>query len=72
MKGHDIGLKISQVLEDTKAVDDAFTAGKDIKPLCGLAFAVKDNIDVLGYVHCTTLQQTSMQVNFVFLEIRLL
>ncbi len=38
-----------QVLEDAKAVDEAFAAGQDIKPLCGLAFAVKDNIDVLGY-----------------------
>lgn len=38
-----------QVLKDAKAVDEAFAAGQDIKPLCGLAFAVKDNIDVLGY-----------------------
>ena len=48
----------SQVLEDARAVDDAFTAGKDIKPLCGLAFAVKDNIDVLGCVLCRVLHQT--------------
>lgn len=37
-----------QVLEDAKAIDDAYEAGQDIRPLCGLAFAVKDNIDVLG------------------------
>ena len=37
-----------QVLEDAKAVDDAKAAGQDTGPLCGLAFAVKDNIDVLG------------------------
>ena len=38
-----------QVLADAQAVDDAAAAGKDTGPLCGLAFAVKDNIDVLGY-----------------------
>lgn len=37
-----------QVLADAKAVDEAAAAGKDVGPLCGLAFAVKDNIDVLG------------------------
>ena len=37
-----------QVLAEAKAVDDLYAAGKDIKPLCGLAFAVKDNIDVVG------------------------
>ena len=30
-------------------MDHAYAAGKDIRPLCGLAFAVKDNIDVVGY-----------------------
>ena len=30
-------------------MDDAHAAGKDIRPLCGLAFAVKDNLDVVGY-----------------------
>ena len=38
-----------QVLKDAKAIDDAKAAGQDTGPLCGLAFAVKDNIDVLGY-----------------------
>lgn len=37
-----------QVLADAKAVDDAAKAGKDVMPLCGLAFAIKDNLDVLG------------------------
>lgn len=37
-----------QVLKDAKAIDDAYAAGKSIEPLCGLAFAVKDNIDVVG------------------------
>lgn len=37
-----------QVLADAKAVDDAAKAGKDVRPLCGLAFAIKDNLDVLG------------------------
>ena len=40
---------LSQVLADAKAVDDAAKAGKDVGPLCGLAYAVKDNIDVVGY-----------------------
>ncbi len=38
-----------QVLGDAKAVDDLKAAGKDTGPLCGLTFAVKDNIDVVGY-----------------------
>ena len=37
-----------QVLADAQVVDEAAAAGKDTGPLCGLAFAVKDNIDVLG------------------------
>lgn len=37
-----------QVLAEAKAVDALHAKGEDIKPLCGLAFAVKDNIDVLG------------------------
>ena len=37
-----------QVLAEARAVDSLHAAGKDIKPLCGLAFAVKDNIDVAG------------------------
>ena len=38
-----------QVLEEARAIDDAHDAGLDIKPLCGMAFVVKDNLDVLGY-----------------------
>ena len=37
-----------QVLAEARAVDVLHAAGKDVKPLCGLAFAVKDNIDVAG------------------------
>ena len=37
-----------QVLKDAKAVDDKYAAGEDIKPLCGMVFAVKDNLDVVG------------------------
>jgi hypothetical protein len=38
-----------QVLKEAAAIDEAYTSGQDITPLCGLPFAVKDNIDVLGY-----------------------
>lgn len=38
-----------QVLEEAAAVDARAAAGEDVRPLCGLAFAVKDNIDVAGY-----------------------
>lgn len=38
-----------QVLADAQAVDDLRASGHDTRPLCGLAFAVKDNIDVVGY-----------------------
>ena len=38
-----------QVLAEAKAVDDRAASGEDVGPLCGLAFAVKDNIDVIGY-----------------------
>jgi Asp-tRNA(Asn)/Glu-tRNA(Gln) amidotransferase A subunit family amidase len=41
------------VLAEAKAVDDLYAAGTDVKPLCGLAFAVKDNIDVVGCVPMT-------------------
>ncbi|KAK9812686.1 hypothetical protein WJX72_002003 [[Myrmecia] bisecta] len=42
-------LEPARVLADAKAIDDKYAAGMDIKPLCGIAFAVKDNIDVAGY-----------------------
>lgn len=38
-----------QVLAEAKAIDASKAAGKDTGPLCGLPFAVKDNIDVVGY-----------------------
>ena len=38
-----------QVLADARAVDDLRASGHDTQPLCGLPFAVKDNIDVVGY-----------------------
>ena len=37
-----------QILADASAVDAKASAGEDVGPLCGLAFAVKDNIDVAG------------------------
>ena len=37
------------MLADAKAVDELKASGHDTKPLCGLPFAVKDNIDVVGY-----------------------
>ncbi len=36
-------------MKEARAIDDAYDAGLDIKPLCGMAFVVKDNLDVLGY-----------------------
>ncbi|CAK0787711.1 hypothetical protein CVIRNUC_010933 [Coccomyxa viridis] len=42
-------LEPDQVLKEARAIDDAYDAGLDIKPLCGMAFVVKDNLDVLGY-----------------------
>lgn len=38
-----------QVLAEAKAIDASKAAGNDTGPLCGLPFAVKDNIDVVGY-----------------------
>ena len=37
------------MLADAKAVDELKASGQDTRPLCGLPFAVKDNIDVVGY-----------------------
>ena len=48
LAGPEQQMRHMQVLAEAKAVDDLYAAGKDIKPLCGLAFAVKDNIDVVG------------------------
>ncbi len=42
-------MTLAQVLADAKAVDELKASGHDTKPLCGLPFAVKDNIDVVGY-----------------------
>ena len=44
-----IDLVLAQVLAQARAVDEAADRGQDVRPLCGLAFAVKDNIDVVGY-----------------------
>ena len=38
-----------QVLAEAKAIDASKAAGNHTGPLCGLPFAVKDNIDVVGY-----------------------
>ena len=38
------------MLKDAWAIDDKYAAGEDIKPLCGMAFTVKDNLDVIGIV----------------------
>lgn len=37
------------MLAAARAVDARADKGEDVRPLCGLAFAVKDNIDVQGY-----------------------
>ncbi|DBA70792.1 TPA: hypothetical protein ACH3X2_011685 [Trebouxia sp. C0005] len=42
-------LQPHQVLADARAVDELKASGHDTRPLCGLPFAVKDNIDVVGY-----------------------
>lgn len=44
-----ISLNRSQILADATAVDDKYTNGGTITPLCGLPLAVKDSIDVSGY-----------------------
>ena len=36
------------MLKEAQAIDEKFEAGGDIRPLCGMAFVVKDNLDVLG------------------------
>lgn len=36
------------MLNEAQAIDNKYEAGEDIKPLCGMAFVVKDNLDVLG------------------------
>jgi hypothetical protein len=41
---------VLQVLKDARAIDDKYAAGEDIKPLCGMTFTVKDNLDVIGIV----------------------
>lgn len=42
-------LEPDKVLAEARAIDAAKAAGNDTGPLCGLPFAVKDNIDVVGY-----------------------
>lgn len=42
-------MTLLQVLADARAVDELKASGHDTRPLCGLPFAVKDNIDVVGY-----------------------
>ena len=37
------------MLAEAKAIDDRAAAGEDVRPLCGLGFAAKDNIDFEGY-----------------------
>ncbi len=37
-----------QVLKEAQAIDERSEAGEDIRPLCGMAFVVKDNLDILG------------------------
>ena len=38
-----------QVLEEASEVDGKAATGDDVGPLCGLSFAIKDNMDVQGY-----------------------
>ena len=47
-------LGCAQVLQDAAAIDAKAANGANVTPLCGLPLAVKDAIDVLGYVteHC--------------------
>ncbi|GAB4821099.1 hypothetical protein N2152v2_008145 [Parachlorella kessleri] len=40
----------AKVLADAAAIDAKYERGEDIRPLCGLGFVVKDNIDVAGFV----------------------
>ena len=40
---------LRQVLEEATRVDAMAAAGEDVGPLCGLSFAIKDNIDVRGF-----------------------
>lgn len=49
MPKHIPGAILLQVLAEAKAIDASKAAGNDTGPLCGLPFAVKDNIDVFGY-----------------------
>lgn len=46
---HSLGGNAVQVLREAHAVDMKADEGGDIRPLCGLTFAVKDLYDVAGY-----------------------
>ena len=38
-----------QVLAGAHEIDQRASSGQNVRPLCGLTIAVKDNIDVAGY-----------------------
>ena len=55
-------------MADAAAIDAKAASGQSIKPLCGLPLAVKDSIDVLGYLTtASTPALLSTQLNALLL-----
>ncbi len=62
------GLCVLQLMADAAAIDAKAASGQSIKPLCGLPLAVKDSIDVLGYLTtASTPALLSTQLNALLL-----
>lgn len=49
-----------QALHDAAVIDAKAANGSDITPLCGLPLAVKDAIDVLGWVSLASSSYTCL------------